>query len=179
MVTLLIPLYDTETGEFKGIDSTLAYIMFRADENEANGTILYCTSKNKTQNAFVGTAFKKHIGELIKELLDDSFSKLFFYLLSTTDWKEKKHQFLSKVSLGLNDYKYLEFQKMSPTSAEFLLQHLFCLEKNVQYYKRQYWTLSKSSCGVEFKCGQKCRLSFNGQKVKLLPGSVTKKMSAK
>ena len=78
VVTLLIPLYDTETGEFKGIDSTLAYIMFRADENEANGTILYCTSKNKTQNAFVGTAFKKHIGELIKELLDDSFSKLFF-----------------------------------------------------------------------------------------------------
>ena len=103
-VKLYVPLYNTDTGVFMGLQNLLAYIMVRGDENETflsydydedKSNILYSTFKQM----FQGTSFKKNNPFLLNERSFQEFSTLFFYLPSTTDRKEKQIS-LSKMSLS-------------------------------------------------------------------------------
>ena len=58
--------YNVETGEFKGLQDWLAYIMVRGDENEMflsygfdedKCSVLYSTCKQILPNIFQGTSF--------------------------------------------------------------------------------------------------------------------------
>ena len=80
-VKLYVPLYDVDTGEFKGLQNWLAYIMVRGDKNETllsygydedKSNILYSTFKQMLPNIFQGTSFKKH---------HPMFSARIFYLI--------------------------------------------------------------------------------------------------
>ena len=65
-----MPLYNTETGHFRGIKKWLRFIRIRRDPGEVfhcNGydeeksKILYSSIKHPLPNIFQGTAFKKHV----------------------------------------------------------------------------------------------------------------------
>ena len=84
---ILVPLYDTSNGNFKGIKQTLAHIMLRGDKyktfftygySEEFSKILYSFSKQVMPNVFVGTAFKNHFKEMIEMRHREKFSKFFF-----------------------------------------------------------------------------------------------------
>lgn len=70
-------------------------------------------------NAFIRTAFCKHLPEIINECNRDKSSKLFFYLLSTADRTEKINQYLSNVSLNAIDCIYENFKNCSPKGEDF------------------------------------------------------------
>ena len=117
-----MPLYNVDTGEFKGLQNWLAYIMVRGDENETflsygykedKSNILYSTFKQMLPNIFQGTSFKKHHPMLLDERSVQKYSTLFFYLPSTTDRKEKINQFVKNISLHPIDCRYEDFKKYS------------------------------------------------------------------
>ena len=75
-VKLYVLLCNVDTGEFKGLQDWLAYIMVRGDENETflsygydedKSNILYSTFKQMLLNIFQGTSFKKHHPMLLDE----------------------------------------------------------------------------------------------------------------
>ena len=105
-VKLCVPLYNIETGEFKGLQKWLAYIMVRGDEDEmflSNGfdedksNALYSSCKQMLPNIFQGTSFKKHNPVLLNERSMQEHSKMFFSLPSTTDRKEKVNLFIQLI----------------------------------------------------------------------------------
>ena len=119
-VKLYVPLYNVATGEFKGIQNWLAYIMVRGDKDETflsygydedKSNILYSTFKQMLPNIFQGTSFKKHRPMLLNEWSVKEYSTLFFYLPSTTDRKEKINQFVKNVSIHPIDCQYEDFKK--------------------------------------------------------------------
>ena len=98
-VLLLVPLYNTENGYFKGLKKWLGYITIRGDPDEQfysygfdeeKPKVLCASMKQPLPNIFQGTAFKKHIPFLIDAKGPESSSKMFFFLPYTTDRKEKK-----------------------------------------------------------------------------------------
>ena len=106
---LYVPLYNTETGLFKGLGKRLGYISLRGDKKETfysygydkeRSKLLYCTMKQPLPNIFQCTSFKKHKDFLIQEKLHESNeSSLFLFLPSTLDRKEEFLQFKSSVNL--------------------------------------------------------------------------------
>ena len=73
---LCVPFYNVETGEFKGLQYWLAYIMVKDDEDkmflsygysEGKSNILYSTFKQILPNIFQRTSFKKHNPMLLNE----------------------------------------------------------------------------------------------------------------
>ena len=73
-VLLLIPLYNTENGYFKGLKKWLGYITIRGDPDEQfysygfdeeKSRILCASMKQPLPNIFQGTACKKHVPFLI------------------------------------------------------------------------------------------------------------------
>ena len=65
-IKLCVPLYNTETGEFKGLQNWLAYIIVRGNEDEVflsygydedKSGILYSSFKQILPNIFQGTSF--------------------------------------------------------------------------------------------------------------------------
>ena len=126
---LYVPLYNTDTGVFMGLQNLLAYIMVRGDENETflsydydedKSNILYSTFKQMSQ----GTSFKKNNPLLLNERSFQEFSTLFFYLPSTTNRKEKINQFVKNVSLHPSDCQYENFKKYSRNQINFMLHDL-------------------------------------------------------
>lgn len=98
-------LFDLQAGELKGLETTLAFIMIRGDENEVffsygydknNNDALCCTAKNRILNVFVGTAFERHTAEITNMSRRAPFLKLFFYLPLTIDLIEKNQLVLKK-----------------------------------------------------------------------------------
>ena len=61
---------------------------------------------------------------LTNERAFQEYSKLFFFVPSTTDRKEKINQFQKNVSLHSIDCRYENFQKYSRIGVEFKLQDL-------------------------------------------------------
>ena len=68
-VKLCVPLYNVETGEFRGLQKWLAYIIVVGDEDELflsygfdedKSNVLYSSYKQILPNIFQGTSFKKH-----------------------------------------------------------------------------------------------------------------------
>ena len=119
-VIMSVPLYDTTTGEFKGMKQTLGYIMLRGDHNESFFTYGYCeeksailfsASKQLMPNMFVSMTFKTHFPEMMNARNSvESSSIFFFFLPSTTDHKELISQCMEKVSLSPVNYLYEKFQ---------------------------------------------------------------------
>ena len=107
-VKLLSCVYDTESGNFKGIREQLAFIVLRGDSDETflsygfdkmKSKLLYSFSKQQIPDAFVSVAFKKHFDEIMNEKRDDSSSSLFYFLPSVSDRKEEINQHKNNVSL--------------------------------------------------------------------------------
>ena len=92
-VKLWCCIYDLTTGEFQGVREQLVYIVLRGDKGEvffsygfdsAKSKVLYSYSKNKIPDAFVSTAFKKHIlkSEMKKKIMKIHLHFSFFFHLS-------------------------------------------------------------------------------------------------
>ena len=77
-----------------------------------------------SNNIFQGTAFKKHTKMLIEEKGTADSSKLFFFLPSTTDHKEKINKFFNNVHLHPIDCAYEDFSSYSLKKKTFYPQHL-------------------------------------------------------
>ena len=120
---LYVPLYNTETGLFKGLGKKLGYISLRGDKSEAfysygydkeRSKLLYCTMKQPLPNIFQCTSFKKHKDFLIQEKLNESnSSSLFLFLPSTLDRKEEILQFKNSVNLHPIDALYDDLKAMT------------------------------------------------------------------
>ena len=120
---LYVPLYNTETGLFKGLEKKLGYISLRGDKIETfysygydkeRSKLLYCTMKQPLPNIFQCTSFKKHKDFLIQEKLNESNeSSLFLFLPSTLDRKEDILQFKSSVNLHPIDALYDDLKAMN------------------------------------------------------------------
>ena len=120
---LYVPLYNTETGLFKGLRKKLGYISLRGNKIETfysygydkeRSKLLYCTMKQPLPNIFQCTSFKKHKDFLIQEKLNESNeSSLFLFLPSTLDRKEDILQFKSSVNLHPIDALYDDLKAMN------------------------------------------------------------------
>ena len=120
---LYVPLYNTETGLFKGLGKRLGYISLRGNKKETfysygydkeRSKLLYCTMKQPLPNIFQCTSFKKHKDFLIQEKLNESIeSSLFLFLPSTLDRKEEILQFKSSVNLHPIDALYDDLKAMN------------------------------------------------------------------
>ena len=120
---LYVPLYNTETGLFKGLGKKLGYISLRGDKLESfysygydkeRSKLLYCTMKQPLPNIFQCTSFKKHKDFLIQEKLNESdSSSLFLFLPSTLDRKEEFLQFKNSVNLHPIDALYDDLKAMN------------------------------------------------------------------
>ena len=106
-VKLLSPVYEIETGQFKGIRKQMAFIVLRGDSDETflsygfdktRSKTLFSYSKQQIPNAFVSVAFKKHFEQIMSGDRDES-STLFYFLPSLSDRKEEINQYLNNVSL--------------------------------------------------------------------------------
>ena len=79
-----------------------------------------CSSfKHPFPNSFQGTAFKKHTEMSTEEKGTADSSKLFFFLPSTTDPKEKVNKFFNKVHLHPTDCAYEAFSDYSLNKKHF------------------------------------------------------------
>ena len=120
---LYVPLYNTETGLFKGLGKRLGYISLRGDKKETfysygydkeRSKLLYCTMKQPLPNIFQCTSFKKHKDFLIQEKLNErNESFLFLFLPSTLDRKEEFLQFKSSVNLHPIDAMHDDLKAMN------------------------------------------------------------------
>ena len=128
-VKMFVLMCNTETGEFKGIQKLLGYIMV-GDSNECflsysydsnKSTVLFSSFKQVLPNIFQSASFKKHNSMLTKERED---SLLFFYLPSTTDRKESIIQYSDHVQLYPIDCLYDNFIKHSSKKEKFMPQDL-------------------------------------------------------
>ena len=75
-VKLYTCIYDTTTGEFKGLRESLAYIVLRGNDEEvffsygfdsSKASVLYPSIKEKISDAFSATCFNKHFAEIMNE----------------------------------------------------------------------------------------------------------------
>ena len=120
---LYVPLYNTETGLFKGLGKKLGYISLRGDKIETfysygydkeRSKLLYCTMKQPLPNIFQCTCFKKHKDFLTHEKLNESNeSSLFLFLPSTLDRKEDILQFKKSVNLHPIDALHDDLKAMN------------------------------------------------------------------
>ena len=132
-VILHVPLYNTKTGYFRGVKNWLAFIMIQGDPdevfysygyNDERSKVLYSSFKQPLPNIFQGAAFKKHVPQLIEEKQTQDQSKLFFFLSSTTDMKEKINKFFGKAYLYPIDCPYDDFVNYSTKNRSFLPHQL-------------------------------------------------------
>ena len=65
---------------------------------------------------------------LLNERLVQDYSKMFFFLPSTTDRKQKINQFSKFVSFHLIDCRYEDFQKYPTNGRDFMLPDLDSLD---------------------------------------------------
>ena len=94
------------------------------DHDEEKSKVLYPSFKHPLPNIFQGTAFKKHAEMLIEKKQNKELLKIFFFLPSTTDWKEKINTFFGNVNLHQIDSPYEGFVNYSVKSKTFFLHDL-------------------------------------------------------
>ena len=120
---LYVPLYNKETGLFRGLGKRLGYITLRGDKNETffsygydseKSKMLYCSMKQQIPNIFQYTCFKKHHQYLLNEKATDKLaSSLFLFLPSTLDRKESILQFKNSVNLHPIDSFYDDMKALN------------------------------------------------------------------
>ena len=132
-VIIYVSLYNTETSHFRDIKKWLRLIMVQGDPYEIfryygydteRSKILYSSFKHPLPNTFQGTSFKKHVPQLIEEKEPQDQSKLFFFLPSTTDRKEKINKFFGNVNLHPVDCPYDDFVNYANKNHLILPHHL-------------------------------------------------------
>ena len=106
---LIRPKYDPASGEFLGLVQTLAYLTIRGENQECffdygyskeNSKVLYSTHRMKIPNRFSSTIFNRHRIQFKTEALSETeFSKVFFFLPSTTDRVEEINRYINSVNL--------------------------------------------------------------------------------
>ena len=120
-VKLLSPVYELETGQFKGIRKQMAFIVLRGDSDETflsygfdktRSKTLFSYSKQQIPNAFVSVAFKKHFEQIMSGDRKES-SQLFYFLPSLSDRKEEINQYMNNVSLSPVDVTVDFIEKFS------------------------------------------------------------------
>ena len=130
-VKMFVPMYNTETGEFKGIQKLLGYIMVRGNKGECflsygydsnKSTVLFSSFKQVLPNIFQSTSFKKHNSMLTEDREDSSL--LFLYLPSAIGHKESIDQYRDHVQLYPIDCLYDDFTKYSSKGKKFMAQDL-------------------------------------------------------
>ena len=120
--TLLhVPLYNKETGLYRGLAKKLGYITLRGDKNEMfysydndkeRSKLLYCLLKQPFPNIFHCAAFKRHKNCLLNEHSTDRLtSSLFLILPSTLDRKEEMLQFRDSMNLHPIDVMYSDLKE--------------------------------------------------------------------
>ena len=129
-VLMLVPLYNIENGHFTGLRNWLGYITIRGDRDEQfysygyseeRSKILCASMKQPLSNIFQVTAFKKHILFLIdckRSESDNSSSKMFSFLPSTTDRKESINRYTKNVHLHPVDCLYDDFKTYAPEKSK-------------------------------------------------------------
>ena len=120
---LYVPLYNKETGLFRGLGKRLGYITLRGDKNETffsygydseKSKMLYCSMKQQIPNIFQCTCFKKHHQYLLNEKATDKLaSSLFLFLPLTLDRKESILQFKNSVNLHPIDSFYDDMKALN------------------------------------------------------------------
>ena len=120
---LYVPLYNKETGLFRGLGKRLGYITLRGDKNETffsygydseKSKMLYRSMKQQIPNIFQCTCFKKHHQYLLNEKATDKLaSSLFLFLPSTLDRKESILQFKNSVNLHPIDSFYDDMKALN------------------------------------------------------------------
>ena len=130
-VLLMCPVYDKDSSTFKGIETRLALIVVRGDENECflsyeydpdKSKQLYSSFKKEIPNVFTSTTFKK-FNDFLTSTDKGEYSTLFYFLPSITDRKEKINQFKNNVQLYPLTVPYDEFTEFNK-GKEFFPQHL-------------------------------------------------------
>ena len=128
LVKMYLPMYDNKDGKFLSVKETAGYVMLRCDWDETfwtygfdeeKSSVLYCYSKQPMPNVFKGTVFNAYSSKMLNERDRNKFSKIFFYLPSITDRKEKINQYRDQVSLTPVDYKLERFADFSPEGYSF------------------------------------------------------------
>ena len=94
-------------------------VFFSYGYSKEKSTVLFCSAEERMPNAFISTAFCKHLSEIINESNHEKSSKLFFFLPSTTNRKVKINQYLNNVSLTPIDCIYESFKQYSPKGKYF------------------------------------------------------------
>ena len=115
------PKYDVASGQFLGLVETLGYLTVRGDKHECffdysyskeNSKVLYSTHKIKNPNSFSATIFNRdRIQYEVGALSDTDYSKIFFFLPSTTDRVETINRYINSVNLMPIDIDPIEFGK--------------------------------------------------------------------
>lgn len=95
-------------------------VFFSDGSNEKKSEIFYSSIKDKIPNALIGTAFKKHMQEITNECSVETYSKVFFYLPSTTDRRESINHYMENVNVNPINCWYESFKDYSPTEEDFL-----------------------------------------------------------
>ena len=131
-VLLQCPIYDKDTAKFKGIETRVALIMVRGDENECflsygydpeKSKQLYSSFKQEIPNIFTSTSFNK-FNDFLTSTDKGEYSTLFYYLPSITDRKEKINQFKNNVQLFPLTVEYDQFTTFNKDKQQFFPQHL-------------------------------------------------------
>ena len=115
---IIKPKHDPVTGQFLGLIESLSYVTVRDEQvhffvygyNKENSKILYNTHRMKIPNSFSTTIFNRHrIQYESGAVSEPDFSKVFFFLPSTTDRIEDSNRYLGSVNLNPIDIELSEF----------------------------------------------------------------------
>ena len=119
-VIMYVPLYNVNTGLFRGLTHKLGFITVRGDEQEGffsygyskeKSKALYCSMKTQLPHTFSSTCFKKHTQLLLDENENGvKHSRAFFFLPATLDRKESILQYKDNVHLHPVDINYDNFK---------------------------------------------------------------------
>ena len=115
---MIKPKHDPVTGQFLGLIESLSYVTVRDEQvhffvygyNKENSKILYNTHRMKIPNSFSTTIFNRHrIQYESGAVSEPDFSKVFFFLPSTTDRIEDSNRYLGSVNFNPIDIELSEF----------------------------------------------------------------------
>ena len=130
--------YDTVTGTLFGLYETLGYLSIRGDPNEhfldygfckENTKILYSCHTRKIASSFSGTFFKRHKVQFESGGLQTTFSKVYYFLPSTTDTSEEINGHLGSINLSPIDVPENTFETENNVAFDPSKLDINCQEK--------------------------------------------------
>ena len=132
------PCYDPKTGEFKGLQVTISFLVLRHSPEEVffdygydceKSKILYSHYRRRIPNSFSGTKFNRHGTTIESGQAEGNFSNIFFFL-AITDRSEKINQYLNNISIFPIEITQSQLNNWVGTKFDPFKLDLFALEKN-------------------------------------------------